>query len=1112
MKKRLRVLTAILLSAAMTLTPMSVGFADELTTVTEEGQKEEGQADGGQALTQEDGEAVSVPADDVSEADGEASTDTSGEESPENNEKAEGSASEGVTNEDAEDQSEVTGDQEAAEEETQASENGAETDCNESDEVSVNVVTGSEEGDGELADTSSSTSLVTTWEYSHGYDGNDYNPGTFKVPQGALLMSSPTYNERKIVPNGNATDGEKTINLKPIKTVSQSYYYYLYPQKTGVTDPECIQKVHVFVNPRPVTYRSGTYTKEYDGKPLSQNSAADAVLPSLVDGSLVAGDSFNFEFDKNSVNYGDPSKDTSVLNKFTLSANNGTELENYDPTYEYGSLIVTASRNNVNSLPTPQKPNATVDKKGGVKITWKKVKSYKENGKKGGKTTYDVYRYSDDGLWGEPIATGLKKASYTDKTPRAGERFIYKIVAVGYDSSGKYGVSETPAYARAVPKIVSLSPYDGIKAVNVTFMGLGTENDEYILEHWNVKRKGSKDQITVNKYNSTSSKFEGKTRTISTNTYTDTGSSNVQISVNKASFSFRVKAKETTVYDYGKKIVIPETKWSATQKVKMVSVAPVLKGERKSNNSFELKWNKVKKANGYLLEWSKNPDFANIDGNVHSIYVSKTEKTGIYNERKYTVQDVGFGELWYCRVTAYNRKNGMGGYGTAIGTSSVIVQYGRQEAVKNLKAEYYEDGTKQSDAKLTWEDEADNVRGYYIQRWSYEYNPATKEYDKETGHEVLREYVSKNDAKKYTKDDENKIKNGELIKYRVQSVVYTGSLAGEYHDGYVFSEPADYYYMNPTEIVFAKKKYTVAKGGTLTPVIKFKPKKMPKKPDGLTNAEFKKIFCFNDNLEYSLESDSLTNSEIKNYVTVGTSTGKLTGVKTYKYSYIKLRAKSPNDPSEVYALTTVCVGGAAAESDSSGSKEKSTTELTVCIDPGHGGKDDGATGNGITESKKNLEIALKVGKYLEKKGAKVYYTRKNDSYVSLTDRTDYADEKDCNLFVSIHCNSSENAGSNGTEVYYSVKSKYARPSLAGHISSDVSSKLGTKNLKAKTRAGNDGDYYSVIRTSAAKGIPGLIVEHAFLSNGSDASKLKDGSRIDDMAKAEADAIYKYWKE
>lgn len=1030
------------------------------------------------------------------------------------------------TDEDAENEGKDAGIQEESEEADQTAENDVEADPESSSEVSDNVrnetvdaeeAADAEDADGEAEIDSQDSEMrtVITDYFTKEYDGTEFKPGKYKVPDGAVLTDSPVRGQGNV--KGNAGD---TVELKAITNVSQNYSYYLYSTKTTNSYE---REVSVKIEKRPVTYRSASYTKEYDGKPLSQNSAAEPENPKLVAGSLVKDQNFGFLFDKDAINYGDKDKDTSVPNKFTLSSNGTADIQNYDPTYEYGNLIITASRNNVNRLPAPTKAKATVNKKGEVKITWKKAKSYKENGKKGGKTEYRISRYSDGGYW-TVISDGTTKSSFVDKEHKDGERFIYRIESVGYDSSLKYGTGETPAYVRATPSIVSVSPYDGIKAANVTFMGLGTETDDYTLQHWNNKKKSAKDEIKVNKYNSTAGEYKGKSRTVSTNTYRDQGGDNVTISVNKATFSFRVKAEETTVFSYGSKVTIPATPWSKTVKLKMISVSPVLKGRRKSDSSFELYWKKVNKATGYLLEYGTDKNFSNINNVTKSMYMDADNNETAYNDRKYVVENTGFGVPYYCRLTAYTKKKGDGGYGTALGTSPVIVEYGRQKGVKDFKAEYFEYGSYRSDAMLTWEDENEEkdgrkTQGFYLQRWSYAYNKETKKYDIETGHEVLLNYTSANKLKKTTQSyaiaTGDKIKNGELIKYRVQSVVNEGGPCGEFLDGYVFSEPEDFYYMNPTAAEFTKKKFTVAKGGELTPTLKFKPKKLPKTADDLSKSEFKKKFCFNDEMEFILESDSLTAGEIKKYVTIDGSTGKLKGVKTYSKDKIKIRASSPNDPSNVYATAIVRVGG---EEESSGEKDddKKSSSLVVCIDAGHGGKDDGTTANGLVEKKLNLTIAKKVGSYLKDKGAKVYYTRSDDEYVSLTDRTDYADEKDCNLFVSIHCNYSDNSSARGTEVYYSVQSKYAKRTLAKKIAGEVAEELGTvtrgSDGGAKTREGNNGDYYSVIRTSAAKGIPGIIVEHAFLSNSSDAAALKNSDKIDAAAKAEAEAIYKYWNK
>src|SRR5688572_16513813 len=87
---------------------------------------------------------------------------------------------------------------------------------------------------------------------------------------------------------------------------------------------------------------------------------------------------------------------------------------------------------------------------------------------------------------------------------------------------------------------------------------------------------------------------------------------------------------------------------------------------------------------------------------------------------------------------------------------------------------------------------------------------------------------------------------------------------------------------------------------------------------------------------------------------------------------------------------------------------------TIIIDPGHGGKDQGAPGLFSTEAKVSLEVALKLGKSIEQNfpGIKVLYTRttdvlagnKPDKNSSLRWRADFANQSNADLFISIHCN------------------------------------------------------------------------------------------------------------
>ena len=92
----------------------------------------------------------------------------------------------------------------------------------------------------------------------------------------------------------------------------------------------------------------------------------------------------------------------------------------------------------------------------------------------------------------------------------------------------------------------------------------------------------------------------------------------------------------------------------------------------------------------------------------------------------------------------------------------------------------------------------------------------------------------------------------------------------------------------------------------------------------------------------------------------------------------------------------------------------------VVIDPGHGGKDPGAIGpRGLKEKDINLSVGKKLGKILEKKhGINIIYTRTNDKFVSLDKRTQLANSKNADMFISIHTNASKRRGARGIETYF----------------------------------------------------------------------------------------------
>ena len=91
----------------------------------------------------------------------------------------------------------------------------------------------------------------------------------------------------------------------------------------------------------------------------------------------------------------------------------------------------------------------------------------------------------------------------------------------------------------------------------------------------------------------------------------------------------------------------------------------------------------------------------------------------------------------------------------------------------------------------------------------------------------------------------------------------------------------------------------------------------------------------------------------------------------------------------------------------------------VVIDAGHGGHDNGTHGRLLKEKDLALNIALKVGNYIEKNipGVKVIYTRKDDRYLALDERADIANKNKADLFICIHANANPNTKAYGTETF-----------------------------------------------------------------------------------------------
>ncbi|PSQ97144.1 MAG: N-acetylmuramoyl-L-alanine amidase [Bacteroidetes bacterium SW_9_63_38] len=97
---------------------------------------------------------------------------------------------------------------------------------------------------------------------------------------------------------------------------------------------------------------------------------------------------------------------------------------------------------------------------------------------------------------------------------------------------------------------------------------------------------------------------------------------------------------------------------------------------------------------------------------------------------------------------------------------------------------------------------------------------------------------------------------------------------------------------------------------------------------------------------------------------------------------------------------------------------------TIVIDAGHGGKDPGATANGLYEKDIVLDVAHKLGDYVENRlDVDVVYTRKDDRFIPLEERGHVANEAGAKLFISLHVNAARAHAAHGTEAYFLGPSK-----------------------------------------------------------------------------------------
>lgn len=214
---------------------------------------------------------------------------------------------------------------------------------------------------------------------------------------------------------------------------------------------------------------------------------------------------------------------------------------------------------------------------------------------------------------------------------------------------------------------------------------------------------------------------------------------------------------------------------------------------------------------------------------------------------------------------------------------------------------------------------------------------------------------------------------------------------------------------------------------------------------------------------------------------------------------------------------------------------------TVVLDPGHGGRDPGAIGvGGVREKDVTLAMARALREDLSARGFHVVLTREGDRALSLEERTAVAEAARGDLFVSLHANAARRRSVRGVETYF-LDENHERHSLtvaARENGVDRDEVTALQRTLARLRVhevspqshrlaeliqqqivrGMPRPYRPVGDLGVKKGpfyvlflstMPAVLVEAGFLTNGTEAKRLRDRAYVDAMAEQIAEALTQY---
>ncbi len=192
----------------------------------------------------------------------------------------------------------------------------------------------------------------------------------------------------------------------------------------------------------------------------------------------------------------------------------------------------------------------------------------------------------------------------------------------------------------------------------------------------------------------------------------------------------------------------------------------------------------------------------------------------------------------------------------------------------------------------------------------------------------------------------------------------------------------------------------------------------------------------------------------------------------------------------------------------------SAANLRIVVDPGHGGKDDGATGTdtGVLESRLNLEVASLLAELFEQAGAEVLMTRQTaevdysgeaqtEKLKDMNNRARAIREFEPDAVVSVHMNKFTERSVRGAEVFWQNGRENGR-SLAQCIQDELNMSINTQ----KQRRSHSGDLYILQVVDQ----PSVLVECGYLSNAEEEKLLQDAKHQKLLAQSVFDGVCKYF--